>query len=95
MVIGTLELSIKIEGAFSLKDKRRVLRSLLERVRRDFRVAASEVEDQDLWNSSVVGFACVTNDTIHAESTLQHVIDLFDSNPDVAVEDAIKQIYRS
>jgi uncharacterized protein YlxP (DUF503 family) len=94
MVVGTLEISIKIEGAFSLKDKRRVLRSLLDRARRDYRVAASEVEDQELWNSSVVGIACVSNDAAHAESILQQVVDLFDSNPEVNVEDAIKRIAR-
>lgn len=95
MIIGSLELSIKIEGAFSLKDKRRVLKSLLERARSDYHVAVSEVEDHDIWNSSVIGVACVSNDAGRAESTLQKVIDLFDSDPEVGVIDAFKRIERT
>jgi uncharacterized protein YlxP (DUF503 family) len=94
MIIGTAEISLKIEGAFNLKDKRRVLRSLLDHARRDYHVAASEVDDQDLWNSAVVGIACVSNAPAHAESILQKVIDLFENHPEVAVEDAIKRVER-
>ncbi|MDR3690798.1 MAG: DUF503 domain-containing protein [Fimbriimonas sp.] len=94
MIVGTLELCLRLDGAFSLKDKRSVLRSLLDHARRDFRVSAAEVDDHDLWNSAVIGIACVSNDAAHAESTLQHVIDLFDAHPAVAVESALKQVER-
>jgi uncharacterized protein len=94
MVVGTLELTLRIDGAFSLKDKRRVLRSLLDHAKRDFHVAAAQVADHDLWNSAVIGIACVSNDAGHAESVLQHVLDLFDAHPEVGVEDAIKVIER-
>jgi hypothetical protein len=94
MILGTLELTLRLDGAFSLKDKRRVLRSLLDHARRDFRVAAAEVEDHDLWNSAIIGVACVSNDPSHAESILQSVVDLFDAHPEVAVESAEKQIER-
>ena len=95
MIVGTLELSLRIEGAFSLKDKRQVLRSLLDRSRREFHVAIAEVGDHDLWNSAFVGVACVSTDATHAESVLQHVIDLFDTHPEVAVEAADKRIERT
>lgn len=95
MVVGSLELELEIPGAFNLKEKRRVLRSLLERARRDLHVAAAEVDDHDLWNSAVVGIACVSNGPAHAESVLQGVIDLFDAAPDVSVIAADKAISRS
>jgi len=94
MIVGTLELSLRLDGAFSLKDKRRVLRSLLDHARRDFKVSAAEVDDHDLWNSAIIGVACVSNDSAHAESILQSVIDLFDTHPEVAVESADKHIER-
>ena len=94
MIVGTVELSIRLDGAFCLKDKRRVLRSLLDHARRDYKVAAAEVGDQDLWNSAVIGIACVSNDSAHAESILQRVIDLFDNHPEVEIESTDKHIER-
>lgn len=69
-----------------------MLRGLIERTRRNYHVAASEVGDQDLWNAAVVGAACVSNDARHAESVLQSVVDLFDGCPEIAVESAVKRI---
>jgi hypothetical protein len=81
-----------MDGCFSLKDKRQVLRSLTDRSRKICHVAVAEVEDHDLWNVATLGVACVSNDPRHAESILQSVIDLFDACPDVAVESAVKRI---
>jgi hypothetical protein len=92
MVVGTLQLSIRIDRAFSLKDKRRVVRSLIERARGSCHVAIAEVDDHDLWNVSTIGVACVSNDPRHAESILQQVIDLFDGCPEIEVEAAEKNL---
>jgi uncharacterized protein YlxP (DUF503 family) len=94
VVVGTLELDLRIEGSFSLKDKRRVLRSLMDRARREFHVAIAEVGDHEIWNSAVLGAACVTTATDHAEAILQSVIDLADQNPEAEVCSAVKKIKR-
>ncbi|HVT11364.1 MAG TPA: DUF503 domain-containing protein [Fimbriimonadaceae bacterium] len=94
MIVGSMELQLRLEGCNSLKDKRQILRSLLDRVRRDFNVAIAEVDDQDLWVNATIGVACVTNDAHHAESILQHVADLFDGRPEISVEAASKRIER-
>jgi uncharacterized protein len=95
MVVGTLELQLRLDGCFSLKDKRRVLRSLMDRSRRDFHVAIAEVGDQDLWNCALLGVACVSNDVGHAEAILQCVITLAESVAEVEVVDAIKGFDRT
>lgn len=94
MVVGTLELQLRIDGSYSLKDKRRVLRSILDRARNDFHVSIAEVDDQDLWNSAVLGVAVVSNDPIQAEAVLQTVIDMVDSRPEVEIEAAIRDMHR-
>ena len=91
MIVGTLELHLRLDGCFSLKDKRRILRSLLDKARRDFHVSAAEVGDHDLWNVATLGVACVSNDRSHAESVLQHALDLVDNHPEVQVEAAHKE----
>jgi uncharacterized protein len=94
MVIGTLELHLRMEGSFSLKDKRRLLRPLIERIRNDYHVAVAEVGDMDLWNSAVLGVACVSNDAAHAESILQHVIDHLDGVAEVELEGVVRDVTR-
>lgn len=91
VIIGAARLSLRLDGAYSLKDKRQTLRSLLDRSRR-YGVAVAEVEDHDLWNVAGVGIACVSNQTEHARSLLQHAINLFEESPLVIVESAEIQV---
>jgi len=94
MVIGSMELQLRLEGCKSLKDKRRILRSIMDRVRHDFNVAIAEVEDNDLWGNATLGVACVSNDPHHAESILQHIVGAFDDYATVSVQSEVKSIER-
>ena len=62
MVVGVLRLTLYIHGAASLKDKRQVLRKVLDRLRSRFNVSAAEVGDNDNWQRAVVGISAVAND---------------------------------
>jgi uncharacterized protein YlxP (DUF503 family) len=95
VIVGTLELSLRLSGCESLKDKRRIIRSLMDRARNDFHVAISEVGDQELWGNACIGVACVSNNAAHADSTLQHVLDMIDNNTLVEVEGVSKELIRS
>ena len=85
MIVGTLELDLRLDGCFSLKEKRHVLRSLIDRLRHDLHLAVSEVGDYDLWNSAVVGVACVTNDATLADGVLDRVLAIVDASPAIEV----------
>ena len=62
MVVGILRLTLYIHGAASLKDKRQVLRKVVDRLRSRFNVSVAEVGDQDIWQKAVVGITAVSND---------------------------------
>ena len=81
MHVGVLQVVLQIPDAHSLKDKRRIVRGLLDRVRARFPVAAAEVEDQDVWQSGVVGFSSVSNRASHAEEILSAVLDFVRATP--------------
>jgi uncharacterized protein len=70
-----LQVHLHVPDAQSLKDKRRIVKGLLARVRSQFEVAAAEVDDQDVWQSAVLGFACVSNDARHAANVMSKVLD--------------------
>ena len=88
MFVGVLQVELSIPAAFSLKDKRRVIKSLLERIRREFLVAAAEVDGLDTWNRSGIGIAYVANERRRAESQLQHVLNALERESDAIVMDA-------
>src|SRR5439155_26798047 len=62
MVVGVLRLTLYIHGAASLKDKRQVLRKVVDRLRARFNVSVAEVGDNDVWQRAVIGIAAVAND---------------------------------
>ena len=57
MFVGVLQVTLSIPGAYSLKDKRRVVKSILERLRHKHAVSAAEVTDLDVWNRAGLGIA--------------------------------------
>ncbi len=75
MPVGLLTLELLIPDAQSLKDKRQVLRSLKDKLRRDFNVAVAELEHQDSWQRSVVGIVTISNEEKHLREVLQKVLD--------------------
>jgi uncharacterized protein len=75
MPIGLLTLEIYIPEAHSLKDKRQVLRSLKDRLRRKYNVAVAELDGQGSWQRSVVGVVSLSNNAGHVEQSLRTVLE--------------------
>ena len=68
-----LTLELRIEDAHSLKDKRHVVKSLLDRLQVRFNVAVAEIDHQDLWQRSVVAAVTVSSAHGPAQAVLQAV----------------------
>jgi uncharacterized protein len=75
MFVGVLRLTLYLPDPGSLKSKRHLLRSAIERVKAKFNVSIAEVGDNDLWQRSVVGVAAVGNDHAFVNETLDKVAD--------------------
>lgn len=80
MVIGACKVTLSIPMAASLKDKRMVVKGMLARVQQQFSLSGAEVEDNDVINQAVLGFAVVSNSTAHANSVLDKVIDFIEEH---------------
>jgi uncharacterized protein YlxP (DUF503 family) len=86
MVIGVCTLQLSVPVAQSLKEKRQVVKSLIARVRNEFNVSIAEVDDQDLWQSAVLGIACVSSSQRYAHGQLEAVIKFIDkTRPDCPI----------
>ncbi len=75
MHVGILRLDFLIHDVASLKEKRRVVRSLIERLRQRFKVAVAEVDELDTYGAAGIGVAAVGNDPRVLEALLQRVLD--------------------
>jgi uncharacterized protein YlxP (DUF503 family) len=71
--VGVLTLELRLENSFSLKDKRQVVRSLKDRLRRKYNVAVAEIDYQELWQRAAVAAVTVSSDHSYAEKLLQSV----------------------
>jgi len=81
MVVGVLQMRLLVREATTLKDKRRVVKSLRDRLRHEFNVSASEVDALDLVQTAVLGVAVVTNDGAFADQVLAKVVDFVRRSP--------------
>lgn len=66
-----MRVELRIRDAHSLKDKRRVLKSLLAEVGKPYPIAIAEVDHQDLWNRASVGVAAVASSPGQVERMLR------------------------
>lgn len=69
----------------SLKEKRAIVRPIIDGARNRFRVAAAEVGAQDKWQRAVLGFAAVGGERGHVEEVLDAVERFVWSFPEVEV----------
>ena len=75
MFVGVLRLTVHLPEPGSLKSKRHLVRSAIDRVKAKFNVSIAEVAENDLWQKSVVGVAAVGNDHAFVNETLDKVAD--------------------
>jgi hypothetical protein len=79
MVVGTLKIEFYLTDNRSLKGKRKVIRSMVDKVKSRFNVSIAEVGSNDMWQKIELGISAVGNDRRHIDSSLSHVLDFLES----------------
>lgn len=92
MIVGTCKVYLRAEWVLSLKDKRMVVKRIVEKTKHKFNVSVAEIEMQDVHKEIAIGFACVTNEVSHANSIIDNVINFIENNTDAVVEDIVIEI---
>ena len=85
MTVGTLRVEFLVAGASSLKDKRRAVKSLKDRIRHKFNVSVAEVDFLELWQRSALGVAVVGTDGAFVAEVLEKILALVRRNHSVQV----------
>ena len=79
MFVGVLRLTLHLPAPGSLKSKRHLVRSAIDRVKAKFNVSIAEVGENDLWQRSIIGVTAVGNDHAFVNETLDKVADFVGS----------------
>jgi hypothetical protein len=79
LVVGVLELTLYLPENHSLKGKRAVLRSIKSRVQAKFNVSIAEVDEQDTWQTIVLGVAQIGNERDHVDRCLRSVSEFIET----------------
>ena len=84
MHVSVCQIELRLPENHSLKGKRQVIKSIIARLQNKFNISVAEVDNQDLWQLSTLGVACVSNHRRHAGETLANVVKFIVQNyPDV------------
>ena len=81
MIVGLCTVELHFPDAQSLKSKRKILVSLKTRLQNRFNISVAEIDDNHLWQKTILGIASVANETARVHQTLDHVINEIRANP--------------
>lgn len=79
MYVYLLEIKFVIFDAFSLKDKRRTVRSILDYARKNLNISAAEISDLDILNKAHLAFVTISNSNKVARKIIDDLINSFES----------------
>lgn len=87
MFIGVCRVILSLPESFSLKDKRRIKRSMIEKIRNKFNVSIAEIEAHDILNELILGISCISTDSNQVYRTFSEVIKLIEKEKDSFIVD--------
>ncbi len=93
MKVGILTVELHLNESMSLKDKRRVIRRLKDRVRNTFNASVAEVGEMDKWQKAVLGIVVVSNNGKHLSGYLDSIMNfIFNENRSMVLDYTVEVI---
>jgi uncharacterized protein YlxP (DUF503 family) len=87
MVVSMIQIIFEIPDIDNIKEKRRVIKSVTEKLRRRYRMTAAEVDLQDSLSFAQIGGALVSNSRTHGETVLRKAFDMIEKETPVRIQD--------
>jgi uncharacterized protein YlxP (DUF503 family) len=88
MIVATCVIKLHLNSVHSLKEKRRIVKSLCTRLPQKFNLAAAEIEHQDVWQTAVLGLVTIGTDSGYLHGLLEKAVAWIEqARPDIPIED--------
>ncbi|TBX11721.1 DUF503 domain-containing protein [Clostridium perfringens] len=85
MRVLNLKITLRASWVHSLKEKRMVVKSIVQRLKNKFNVSVGEFDEQDIHQIIVIGISAVCGDQKQVDSTLENLIDFVEENTDAEI----------
>ena len=93
MHIGVCKIRLRIPDSHSLKAKRRVVKSLIARLKNRFNIAVAEVDALDAHQVAILAAVSVSNDVVHLNKIISHVVTFVEANIDAELVDYEREFF--
>ncbi|MDR1144025.1 MAG: DUF503 domain-containing protein [Spirochaetaceae bacterium] len=87
MIVSMIQMIFEIPDIGSIKDKRVIVKSVTEKLRRRFHISAAEVDLQDSLSFAQIGGALVSNSRVFGESVLNKAFKMIENETAVRIQD--------
>ncbi len=87
MIVSMIQILFEIPDVMSIKEKRRIILSLKDKIRRRFQLSVAEVDLQDSLAFAQIGGALVSNSKVHGESVMNKVLVFVEDEVPVRIHD--------
>ncbi len=87
MIVSMIQMIFEIPDVGDLKEKRRIIRSLKDKIRQRFHMTIAEVDLQDSLSFAQIGGALVSNSRVHGESVMNKALALIENEAPVRIHD--------
>lgn len=93
MVTVVVSMLLELPQVGSLKEKRRILKSLLTKLRKDFNISIAEVDHNDQLRRALIGGAVVSNSSSYGHQVMSKVISRVETDPQLVLADYRMETY--
>ena len=87
MIVSMIQLIFEIPDVGSIKEKRRIIRSVKDKLQQRFHMSAAEVDLQDSLSFGQIGAALVSNSRAFGESVMQKAFQMIENEVPVRIQD--------
>ena len=82
MIVLFMKITLRASWIHSLKEKRMVVKSIVQKLKNKFNISVNEVEEQDVHKIIVIGISGICADAAQADSTMESIITFVENNTD-------------
>ena len=87
MNVLIIEITLRASWVNSLKEKRMIVKSIIQKLKNKFNISVAEIGEQDVHKTIVIGIAAICGSSAQADSTMEHIITFVESNTDAEIID--------
>lgn len=93
MIVFIMEVKLRAVWVHSLKEKRMIVKSIVQKLKNQFNISVAEIDEQDIHQIVVIGIAgiCLTQGQVDA--TMEHIIHFIETHCQAEIIDIQKEFY--